>query len=84
MDPFCYLCFLFVCHAVLSVDCRIVVTGWERAVLFDISLCFVTFPYSVLGQVWYWIVSISDLWLLPYFIRLASFVSGKGRANLYV
>ena len=27
----------------------------------------VTFPCGVLGQVWYLIVSISDLYLLPYF-----------------
>ena len=31
------------------------------------SLGFVTFPYCVLGQVWYLIVSIPDRWLLPYF-----------------
>ena len=28
---------------------------------------FVTFPYGVLGQVWYLIKSIPDLCLLPYF-----------------
>ena len=28
---------------------------------------FVTFPYGALGQVWYLIVWISDLYLLPYF-----------------
>ena len=27
----------------------------------------VTFPYDILGQVWYLIVSIPDLCLLPYF-----------------
>ena len=31
------------------------------------SLCFVTFPFGVLGQVWYLIVSIPDICLLPYF-----------------
>ena len=30
-------------------------------------LCFVAFPYGVLGQVWYLLVSISDLSLHPYF-----------------
>ena len=31
------------------------------------SCVFDTFPYGVLCQVWYLIVSISDLGLLPYF-----------------
>ena len=31
------------------------------------SCVFVTFPYDVLGQVWYLIVLIPDLCLLPYF-----------------
>ena len=30
----------------------------------DVFLCFVTFPYGVLGQVWYLIL---DICLLPYF-----------------
>ena len=29
---------------------------------------FVTFPCGILGQVWYLIVSISDLWQLSYFL----------------
>ena len=33
----------------------------------DMVLCFVTFPYGGLGQVWYLIVSIPDLCLHPYF-----------------
>ena len=31
-----------------------------------IVLCFVFFLFSVLGQVWYLIVSIPDLYLLPF------------------
>ena len=31
------------------------------------SCVFGTFPYGVQGQVWYFIVSIPDLCLLPYF-----------------
>ena len=31
--------------------------------------CFVTFPYGFLGQVWYLIVLIADLCLLPYLIN---------------
>ena len=36
-------------------------------VVCDVFLCFVTFPYGVLGQVWYLIIWIPDLCLLPYF-----------------
>ena len=31
------------------------------------SCVFVTFPYGILGQVWYLIVSIPDRFLLSYF-----------------
>ena len=31
MDFFCYLCFVFVRLAFLSVHCNLVVTSWERA-----------------------------------------------------
>ena len=69
------LLFLFrVCHAVLSVPCSLVATCWETADLLALlcvmfSCVFVTFPYGVFGQVWYLIVSIPDLCLLPYFVR---------------
>ena len=61
-----------VCHAVMSVPCSLVVTCWERANLLALlyvmfSCVFVTFPCGVLGQVWYLIVSIPDLCLLPHF-----------------
>ena len=60
-------------HVILSVPCSIVVTCWERAELLALlcgmfSCVFVTFPYGVLGQVWYLIVSIPDRCLLPYFV----------------
>ena len=56
MDPFCYLCFVFVCRTVLSVPSSLVVTCWERAGLLAflyvmVSCIVVTFPYGVLGQV---------------------------------
>ena len=57
------------CYAVMSVPCSLVITCWERADLLTL-LCvmfpcvFVTFPYSVPGQVWYSIVSIPDICLL--------------------
>ena len=64
MDPFCYLCFVIVWHTVLSVPCSLVVPCWQRAdrlallyVMF--SRVFVIFPYDVLSEVRYLIVSIS-------------------------
>ena len=33
----------------------------------NVSLCFVTFPCGVLGQVWYLVVLIPDLCLLTFF-----------------
>ena len=61
-----------VCHTVMSVSCSRVVTCWEKADLLAFlcvmsSCVFVTFPYGLLCQVWYLIVSITDLYLLPYF-----------------
>ena len=60
------------CYIILSVSCSLLVICWERgdsfALLFVIfSGAFVTFPYSILGQVWYLIVSIPDICLLPSF-----------------
>ena len=60
------------CHAVLSVPCSLVaVTSLERADFLDLLcamffLCFVTFAYDALGQVWYLIVSIPEFCHLPY------------------
>ena len=56
----------------MSVNCSLVVTCWERASLLArlcVMFCcvFVTFPCGVVGQVWYLIVSISDLGLLTYY-----------------
>ena len=68
-----FLLFMFpVCHSVLNVYCSLVATCWEGANLLAVlyvmfSCVFVTFPCGVLGQVWYLIVSIPDLCLLPYY-----------------
>ena len=56
----------------LSVHCSLVVTCWEGADLLALLyvmffLCFFTFSCVVLGQVWYLILSISDLTLLTQF-----------------
>ena len=69
-----FLLFMFrVCHAFLSVLCSLVVTCLERVCTLALlcvmfSCVVVTFPCDVLGQVWYLIVSISDLCLLSYFV----------------
>ena len=66
----CYNFMFHVClyYTVLSVYCSHVITCWECLVFgclgCDVSLCFVSFPYSVSGKAWYLIVSISDLCLL--------------------
>ena len=50
----------------MSVPCSLVATCWERADLLALlyvmfSCVFVAFPFGVLGQGWYLIVSIPDL-----------------------
>ena len=67
------------CHTVLSVSSSLVVTCWERTALLGplnlmFSCVFVTFPYGVLGQVWYLIVLIHDLCFLPYFNHMAAII----------
>ena len=74
MDHFCYLCFIFVCHTVLSVPCSLVVTCWKRAyllaLLYVMFFCvFCSLSYGVLCKVWYLIVSILDFCLLPNIVR---------------
>ena len=58
-----------VCHAFASFHCCLVgLTFW---LLFVMSNCdFVTFPYGILGVVWYMIVLIPDLCRLSYFHML--------------
>ena len=71
----CFFCgsFVFVLSlpSVMCVYSSLVVTCWEIAdflVLFCVafSCTFLTFPYGVLGKVWYLIVSIPDLCSLSY------------------
>ena len=79
MDNLCYLCLVF---AMLS--CLFNVALWSPAgrgltswLLFVMFNCvFVTFPFGILGQMWYLIVSIPDLCRLSYFKMLIK--SNKG------
>ena len=61
-----------VCHAFASVHCCLVVTCWERAdllaLVFDVYCDFVTFPFGIVGQVWYSIVLIPDHCCLSYLV----------------
>ena len=73
IDLFVYYLCLFLslpCYRVCFL--QLVVTCWEMADLLALlyvmfSFVFVTFPYVVLGQAWYLIVSIPDICPLPYF-----------------
>ena len=70
-------------HTVLSVSCSLVVSCWDMtdplALLFVMLSCsFVIFPYGVLGQVWYLIIWIPDICLLPYFNNLGSYAKLHG------
>ena len=60
-----------VSHALASVHCCLVVTCWKGADLLtlvgDVYCILVTFPYGILGQVWYLAVSFPDLCCLSYF-----------------
>ena len=70
MDHFCYLCFVFVMLSCLFIaaswsPAEKGPTSWLSCVLYFIVF-FVTFPFGVLCQVWYLIVSIPDLCLFTY------------------
>ena len=67
MAPFLFLCFV---SAMLS--CLFIAALWSPAgkgltSWFSCVSCFFLCACGVLGQVWYWIVLIAELCLLPYF-----------------
>ena len=66
-----FFCLLFVMHLCASVYLCLVVTCWERADLLarvcGVLLRVCHFHIGILGQVWYLIVSIPDLYALTYF-----------------
>ena len=77
MDAFCYFCCVWDRHTILSVPRSLLVTACLEvadllALLYTMFSCVIdTLTYGVLGQVWYLIVSIYDLCLLPYFCHLS-------------
>ena len=80
---------LFSCvsNAFASVHCCLVVTCWERADLLalvgDVYCIFVIFPCSILGQVWYLIVSFPDICHLSYFLSNKVIESGMQSKYIY-
>ena len=65
MDHLCFLCLVF-----LMILPMFIAALWSPAVLAlvgDFYCIFVTFPFVILGQVWYLIVSLPDLCLLSCF-----------------
>ena len=72
------LCMSCVYHAFASVFCCLVVTCWERADLLalvcDVYCVVVTFPCGILGQVWYLLISFTDLCRLCYFVNYLAHV----------
>ena len=67
---YCLVCSLQLCDNLLR-------KGWPLGYLvWNVFLCFVTFPYGVSGQVWYLIVSIPDLCFLLHFCQYANSLHG--------
>ena len=63
MDHLCHFDLCLSCFRVCSLlPCGHKEIGPNSWLLFD----FVTFPFGTLGQVWYWLVSISDTCCLSY------------------
>ena len=66
------------CYAHMLTCCSLVVTCWEKvdllALLYVMLPCdFFTFPYGILGQVWYLIVWIPDFCRLSYFYLMHTY-----------
>ena len=73
MGHLCYLCLVFVMLTRLFISALRSpagkgLTSWPLFVM--LNCVFVTFPCGILGQVWYLIVSNSDLCRLSYFSAL--------------
>ena len=79
-----FLLFMFrVCHAFLSVHCRLVVTCWERAGLIDL-LCVMLSFYCFCHCPMYLVVSIPDLCFLPDFQYQINFNIKRQFCGIYL
>ena len=80
MDHLCYFCIVFVMLSRLLIAAlwSLVGKGLTSLLSFVVLYCgIVTFPFGILGQVWYLIVSIPDLCPLSYYhtVRIALHIS---------
>ena len=70
-----------VCQAFASVPGCLVVTWRERAgllaLVYVVYFDFVTFPFGILGHVWYLSVSIPEPCCLPYLVRKKAKISNQ-------
>ena len=64
MDHLCYLCLVFVMLSRLFIAAREKVD--LLTLVCDVYCDFVAFPFGILGQVWYLVVSIPDPCCLSY------------------
>ena len=70
MDHLCYLCLVFVMLLRLLIGALWSPAGQGLASRLSFAMfncVFVTLPFGILGQVWYLIVSFSDLCHLSYY-----------------
>ena len=67
MDHLCYLSLVFVMLSHLFIAALWSPEGKGLALVCDVYCDFATFPFGILGQVWYLIVSIPDPCCLSYF-----------------
>ena len=82
LDPFCFciLCLSYCLVSSLQPLCHLPERADLLALLYVMFPCvFVSFPYGILGRVWYLILSIPDLCLLPYLVLIITKVIGSHR-----
>ena len=82
MESFCYLCL-----SVILSPLFLAALQWVKADLLALlyvmfSCVFITFPFGVLGQVWYLIVSIPALCILLYYEGLHGIQVQRSTTNL--
>ena len=70
MRLLCFCARLFICA--LWSPAGKGLTSWLS---FVVSYCECNFPFGILGQVWYLIVSIPDFFTLTYFLSISCFGS---------
>ena len=72
MDHLCYLCVVFVMLSHLFIAALWSPAGKGLTLFVMLNCVFVTFPFGILGQVWYLVVLIPDLCCLSYYVVLGT------------